>query len=198
MQPIGKNLPAMKPSQPSTAVSNSLQKPSAEQLAVARTSLKGLLKGRPDTNAENPQYLAEMVEVLSWLSPEEHGWLTHPRNGLQTVCKFLPTPADVHQFIRERRASLEAVRPAPTTYRKLDAVEKGPWDEETDYERKKRVVREKLGYNPDTSTQVKRAMSLPSDREISEIMANLKSPPAPPSEELKQQLRAKGYLKDQA
>jgi hypothetical protein len=93
---------------------------------MGREALKILLKGRPDSAIENPKYLAEMVEVLAWLSADELTQLVHPRTGLQTVCKFLPTPADVHGFFREIRArqadvqaKRDAVKPAHTSYRKL-------------------------------------------------------------------------------
>lgn len=152
-----------------------------------------MLKGRPDTNAENPQYLAEMVECLAWLTPEEQGWLTHPRSGLQTACKFLPTPADVHGFIRGKREQLEAVRPASTTYRRLNDEPKGPWDEETDYQRKKRVVRELLGYDPDLqgARAEKRVLTAPTDEDLRNL--RLKTPPAPPSRSLIAKLSAEGW-----
>lgn len=160
------------------------------QKRMAAESLETLLKARPENGKEDPDYILAMVESLSWLTPEEHEWLTHPREGLQTVCKFLPTPADVHEFLRARRARQEAVRPAPTTYRRL-AEESGPWDQETDFERKKRVVRECLGYNPDvTRTPSKRVLTAPTDEDLRNL--KLKTPPAPPSRYLVEQLKAEG------
>lgn len=193
MQHIAKNLPATNPSKQSTAVSNNLPKPNAEQLAVARDTLKNLLRGRPDTTAENPQYLAGMVECLAWLTPEEHAILAHPRTGLHTTLKFLPTPADVHAFLRERRERLDAVRPAPTHYRRLNDEPAGPWDEETDYERKRSVVREALGYNPDGNggNTVSRSLTEPSPEEIASL--RLKTPLAPATRQLKAKLEAEGW-----
>lgn len=156
-------------------------------------ALQILLKGRPDTNAENSKYLAEMVEVLAWLSPEELGWLTHPRTGLQTVLKFLPTPADVHTFIRETRARKDQFAPAPTAWRKIEEDPNAPWNQETDAERKRRVVEKVLGYNPECRVQ-KRTI------EPGEYTGKLelKTPAAPVSDGLKALLRAQGYthLKD--
>lgn len=158
---------------------------------MATNSLETLLRARPDTGKESPEYLAEMVKSLSWLTPEEHGWLTHPREGLHTTLKFLPTPADVHEFLREKRARLEAVKPAPTTYRRL-AEEAGPWDQETDFERKKRVVRECLGYNPDErGAPAKRNLVPPTEEEVRNL--KLKTPPAPPSRYLIEQLQRDGW-----
>lgn len=132
-----------------------------------------------------------MVQSLSWLTPEEHAWLTHPREGLHTVCKFLPTPADVHEFLREKRARLEAIRPAPTTYRRLTDNERGPWDDETDYERKKRVVRELLGYDPDRPDSPKRNLVPPTAEEVRNL--KLRTQPAPPSRYLVESLAAEGW-----
>lgn len=188
MQPAHKNLPATRPSQPSTAVSNSFDKPNSEQLAMARKTLASLMKGRPEANAENPKYLAEMVEVLAWTTPEEQSWLTHPRTGLHTTLKFLPTPADVHTFIRETRARKEQFAPAPTAYRKIEDDPDAPWNRETDAERKRRVVEKVLGYNPEGRTQ-KRGI------EPGECTGKLelKTPAAPVSDALKALLRAQGY-----
>jgi hypothetical protein len=96
------------------------------------------MKGRPETNIENPDYTAEMVEVLSHLTPDEHQALTEPRDGLQTVSRYLPTPADVHGFLRDRRARLDAIRPAATTYKKLQIDDpKAPWNLPVDPERQR-------------------------------------------------------------
>lgn len=158
---------------------------------MAAESLETLLKARPETGKEEPEYLAAMVQSLAWLTPEEHGWLTHPREGLQTVCKFLPTPADVHEFLRAKRSRLEAVQPAPTTYRRLEE-ETGPWEQETDFERKKRLVRELLGYDPNNrSAPAKRELTPPSDEELRNL--KLKTPPAPVSRFLIEALERDGW-----
>lgn len=140
---------------------------------MAAESLETLLKARPETGKEDPDYLAALVESLAWLTPEEHAWLTSPREGLHTVLKYLPTPADVHEFIREKRARLEAVKPAQTTYRRLNE-EHGPWDQETDYERKKRVVAELLGYNPDEVGKPAKARTLtpPTAEDLASLKTN--------------------------
>jgi hypothetical protein len=112
---------------------------------------------------------------------------------LHTVCKFLPTPADVHEFLRARREKATQFQPTPTHYKRLNE-EKGPWDQETDFERKARVVRELLGYNPSPAAKQldpKRELVPPS----AEDLANLKltTPPAAPSVHLIKLLREQGY-----
>lgn len=151
--------------------------------------LKRLLKGRPDTTAENPKYVAEMVECLAYLTDDELAAITEPRSGLHTVCRYLPTPADVHGFLRDAKARQEASRPAPTTWRKLEG-ESGPWDLETDYQRKRRVVRELLGYDPE-SKPGPRTLTRPTPADLSTL--ELQTPPAGPSAHLTQTLRQQGY-----
>lgn len=159
---------------------------------MAAETLESLLKTRPDTGREPPEYLAAMVQSLAWLTPEEHAWVTHPREGLHTVCKFLPTAADVHEFIRAKRERIEAARPAPTTYRRLTAEEPGPWDHETDYDRKRRVVRDCLGYNPDArGPATSRTFTPPTAEDMANL--RLKTPPAKPSPYLISTLHAQGW-----
>jgi hypothetical protein len=151
------------------------------------------MRGRPDYGKESPDYAVGFTESLSYLSDEELGWVTDPREGLGTVCKFLPTAADLHEFLRNKRAKMEAFKPAHTTYRRLNE-ETGPWDKETDYERKARVVRELLGYNPSPGAQqkeAKRELVPPTAEDLANL--KLKTPPAPPSKYLLAQLRADGW-----
>lgn len=156
-------------------------------------TLETLLKTRPDTGKEAPEYLAAMVQCLAWLTPEEHAWLTHPRDGLHTVCKFLPTAADVHEFLRSKRARVEQFQPAPTAWRKIEEDPDAPWNQETDAERKKRVVEELLGYNPDERGRpaAKRIFTPPSTEEVANL--NLKTPAAPPSASLISLLKQQGW-----
>lgn len=133
-----------------------------------------------------------MVESLAYLSDEEMAWLTHPRDGLHTVCKYLPTPADVHQFLRDRRAKAEQFQPAPTSWRKIIDDPDAPWNLEIGVERKRRVVAEKLGYDPDRAgADARRNAALQSDGDVSVV--NLKTPAALPSQDLLNLLRAQGY-----
>lgn len=154
--------------------------------------MSNLLKGRPDTERESPQYLAEMVEVLAHLTDEEISWLTHPREGLHTVCKYLPTPADVHEFIRKKRAKADQFKPAPTSWHKFTDDPAAPWNRETDYELKKRVVRESLGYDPNNrETPVKRVLTPPCAADFESL--TLKTPAAPPSRYLIELLERDGW-----
>ena len=151
-----------------------------------------LMRGRPDYGKESPDYAVGLTETLSYLTDEELAWITNPRDGLATVCKFLPTAADVHEFIRNKRAKLDEFKPAHTNYRRLND-EKGPWDAETDFERKKRVVMECLGYNPDDRGRPaeKRTFTAPDEATVRNL--KLKTPPAGPSPYLIALLQEQGW-----
>lgn len=164
---------------------------SPEQELAAAETLAAILKGRPETERESPAYVRDMVEVLSELSPEEHGWLRDTREGLATRCKFLPTPADVFELIRERKAKAEQFKPAHTNYRRLNDEPPGAWDLETDYERKRRVVRELLGYNPGEQSAPKRELTLPTEDEVRSM--KLKTPAAPITPQLRALLESQGW-----
>lgn len=180
-------------SQQSTGALTKSARPSGGKLREARQALAILLKGRLETDRENPKYLAEMVEVLSHLTDEELSWLTDPREGLQTVCKFLPNPADVHGFIREKRAKADQFRPAATSWHRIgDDDPAAPWNRETDYERKRRVVVEALGYDPARSqAPVKRNLVPPVAADVEAL--TIRTPPAPPSGYLIDLLRRDGW-----
>lgn len=162
----------------------------------AIATYRALMRGRPDYGKESPDYAVGITETLSYLTDEEMAWLLDPREGIKTFSqysKYLPQPNDIHEFLREKRARMEAVKPARTTYRRL-TDDPGPWDQETDYERKARVVRELLGYNPSPKAQElepKRVLTEATAEDLKNL--KLKTPAAPPSRYLIAQLKADGY-----
>jgi hypothetical protein len=123
--------------------------------------------------------MVSLMECLTWVTPQEMALLMDPRNGIATVCKYLPTPGDIHEFLKARDH-----KPAPTSYKKL-TEESGPWDQETDFERKKRVVLEALGYNPGERNAPKRDLVPPTAADLDGVIKGLKTSPAPASEELR-------------
>ena len=117
----------------------------------------------------------------------------HPVTGVAARCKFLPTFADIMAVLNEHRTKQEQFQPAHTQYKRL-AEETGPWDRETDYERKARVVRELLGYNPSPKAQKiesKGELVPPTDEDWANIKLTIL--PAPPSRYLIDQLEAEGW-----
>ena len=118
----------------------------------------------------------------------------HPLNGVTARSKFLPTFADISAVLVEHRNRQEQFAPVHTQYKRLDA-DSGPWDRETDYERKARVVRDLLGYNPSPKAQQtengKRELVPPTAEDMKNL--RLKTPSAPISRELMAQLEAEGW-----
>ena len=93
----------------------------------------------------------------------------------------------------DHRAKQEQFKPSHTPYKRLEP-ESGPWDQETDYERKARVVKELLGYNPSPKsqqTEAKRELVPPTPEELRNL--RLKTPAAPISRELLALLESEGW-----
>ncbi len=172
----------------------SLTKPNAAKMRLAISTLESILKGRVDRGMETPEWTVAITETLSYLTDEELAWIAHPRDGLATVCKYLPQPADIHEFLREKRAKAEQFKPAHTAYRKLNE-DHGPWEAETDFERKKRVVQELLGYDPMKVTKAPLRDLVGKD--IPKDASQLKTPAAPPSKYLLDVIEEQQRLKDE-
>ena len=189
MQPIKTSLPSV--NKPSQCLTPSQPKPTAEKVAKAAAAVKLILRGRAEINAENPDYIIGFTETLTHLTDEEMGWITDPREGLATRCKYLPTPADVFELIRERRAARDRINPH-TTWNKLEPIS-GPWDAETDFERKKHIVRELLGYDPgNRNDKPKRVFAKPTQTDFEALRSQAKVKAAPPSKHLVEWLAANG------
>lgn len=119
--------------------------------------------------------------------------MLHPLNGVAARTKFLPTFADIAACLQEHKNRQEQFKPAHTTYRRLSDDPPGPWDEETDWERKAKVVKELLGYNPMERT-VKagpRSFEPPTAEDMKNL--RLKTPQSGPTPQLLAQLEAEGW-----
>lgn len=160
---------------------------------TARKAAKKILGAYPDYGKAPPEYIVGFAEALSHLTADEVAIVMDPRHGVAARCQYLPTVADVHAAIRDRKAAMEQFKPAHTNYQRLTDNDTGPWDRETDFERKRRVVLECLGYNPDERgpTTAKRKLMPPNGDDVQNL--KLRTPAAPPSEFLIDQLRAEGW-----
>lgn len=152
-----------------------------------------MLSAFPDYGKAPPEYVVNLAESLSYLSDEELAIVLHPLNGVVARTKFLPTFADISAVLVEHRAKQDQFKPAHTTYRRLMDEEPGPWDDETDYERKARVVEELLGYNPLEHKRVAepRSFEPPTQDDLDGI--KLKTPQSGPTRELLAQLEREGW-----
>lgn len=171
----------------STQLTPSQTGPSPLQIDRARKAAKKILTSYPDYGKAPPEYGVNLTEFMSHLSEAEVAAVMDPKSGITTRTTFLPTIAEIQQLLKERD-----YRPAHTTYKRL-TEERGPWDEETDWERKARVVQELLGYNPmerKVNAQP-RSFEPPTEEDLKNL--KLKSPAGGPTRELLAQLEAEGW-----
>jgi hypothetical protein len=159
---------------------------------AGRKAAKKILSGFPDYGKAPPEYVVNLAESLSYLNDEELAVVLHPLNGVLARTKFLPTFADIAAVLQDHKNRQEQFKPAHTQYKRL-ADERGPWDEETDWERKARVVQDLLGYNPLERgvAASPRSFEPPSAEDMRNL--KLKSPADGPSRELIAQLEAEGW-----
>jgi hypothetical protein len=175
----------------STSSMPSLPKPTAAKMDTAGRVAKKILSAYPDYGKAPPEYIFNFAEALSYLTEAELAIVTSPRDGVASRCQFLPTIADIHALLREHREKAEQFKPAATAYHRLKP-EAGPWDQETDFERKQRVVREYLGYNPgDRDKPAKREFTPPTDADMANL--RLKTPPGPITPQLRALLKQQGW-----
>lgn len=172
----------------------SLTRQSVERMEAGKRAAKKIVSSFPDYGKAPPEYLVNLAESLSYLSDDELAVVLHPLSGVVARTKFLPTFADISAVLVEHRNRQEQFTPAPTQYKRLEA-EQGPWDRETDYERKARVVAELLGYNPSPQAQrmesAKRELVPPTAEDLRNL--KLKTPSGPISRELRAKLEADGW-----
>lgn len=125
---------------------------------------------------------------MAYLDAEDLAFLAHPLHGLASRCKYLPTIADVTEMLAERKARAEQFTIPKSHWNKFE------YDapEEIDYDRRRRVVRELLGYDPnDRGKPVKREMTPPSAEEVRNLQ--LKTPAAPATPQLMALLQSQGW-----
>jgi len=103
-----------------------------------------ILSAYPDYGKAPREYLLSVTEFIAYQIPEVQEALAHPLTGLASKCKYLPTIADIKQFIedRARRTNTRA-----TGYRYLKPGEEDQVDIPPGERRKAQVLAE-LGYDP--------------------------------------------------
>lgn len=158
---------------------------------LARTAAKRILSAYPDYGKAPPEYIINFAEALSYLTESEIEVVLDIRSGVVSRCQFLPTIADVHELLREHEKGQAQFARTDSGYTRF-GQDFGPWDDETDYERKRRVVREALGYNPGEKGRIeKRELVPPTAEDLKNL--KLKTPAAPASKYLIALLKADGW-----
>lgn len=153
-----------------------------------------ILSAYPDYGKAPDGYLLSVTEFIAYQIPEVQEALAHPLTGIAAKCKYLPTIADLKQFIEDRAKRLNT---RATGYRYFKRGEGDPLDI-PDADRRKAVVVDTLGYDPSKPRDEKRRPLEPAIRDaIAEdrySLSHLKTPSRPASPELKALLIEQGYL----
>lgn len=100
-----------------------------EALAEASRAAEVILRAYPQADARATEdFVAELTKLLASLSPEELGWVMDLREGVRARCKFLPTPADIMEVVREKAAARASVMASePKGYQR---IEPSAWTED--------------------------------------------------------------------
>lgn len=162
------------------------------EVSNATRTAEKILSAYPDYGKAPDEYLLSVAEFIAYQIPEVQEALAHPLTGIATKCKFLPTIADLREFIEGRAKRLNT---RATGYRYFRRGEDDPV-EISPAERRKAQVLAELGYDPSkprTRKPIEPAI-LDAIEEKRWSSADLKTPARPPSPELKALLIEQGYL----
>ena len=113
MEPISKSLKTtLQASGNNLSPTSNSRQSTQDSVKLAKTAIavERIFKGRPEIRTENDNYLAGLTETLKALTPQELEWVSDIRDGIQTRCKFLPTPADIFELIREKVAARDKIK----------------------------------------------------------------------------------------
>lgn len=165
-------------------------------MKTATAIAQKILSGYPDYGKAPREYLLSVSEFIAHQPPELQAAMAHPTTGVASKCRFLPTIADLRQFIDDRR-SMFSCTDGDSGYKRFR-----PGEDDTPrmepLERRKAAVIEALGYDPAKIRAPVRKPLEPGIRDAIEdgswSVSMLKSPPRPPSRELIQLLTEQGYF----
>ena len=156
-----------------------------------------ILKSYPDYGKAPPEYALAFTEALSYLSNEELAWVSHPHTGINTVCAYLPTVADIHKLIAQRRetANKSYRMPPPQGAHAYFEPEKETPQEvrQAEIERRKAHVMKVLGYDP--SRPRERVRPTPTEATAEDLEnLKLKTPPGLITPQLRALLAEQGWF----
>ena len=190
MDHIGKTAVSLTPSMSSMQLPT---KPSADRVDLARVVASRILKNYPDYGKASAEYTIAFAESLSYLTTEEMAMISNPIDGIHTASRYMPTAADVHEFLRKKREPLEKYKAFGKPRNPLPP-DPDPEPDAAERERRKAFVintRKGTGFDvPEPA--VKRDLVPPTAADLANL--KLKTPPAPASEELKRLLWTQGYF----
>jgi hypothetical protein len=187
----------------------SLPKPPAERLPMAAKIVEKIIESYPYTEKVEEGYLSAMTEFIAGLSNEEIEAIMDPREGVVANCEFLPKIADLRKISgkahalkvmqeEQARAQEAAARAFQQTIRPHTSWKKieDPEIEVPPLERRKQVVAEVLGYDPQDARSRRRAEPPAfATVKIEDLKSSddLKTPPRPISPEMRRFLIEQGW-----
>lgn len=153
------------------------------KLAIA--AAEKLLTSYPDYGKSTDTYIAAICEAIAELPDDIVAAVLDLRTGIRARCAFLPTIADIMKFAEEYTARRDQFKPLPRAgiYTLLNApAERDPTPEER--ERALAHWEEVRTEMQPPDNRLKMPPNLSDDEALCWLAKNLKTPPAPPSQEL--------------
>jgi hypothetical protein len=166
-------------------------KPNAGKIEKSAAVTKKLLSSFPDYGKEPVEYTVTIAEALSYLSESDLALIADPVRGLATKHTYLPTVGDIHKFLAAERERVNQFKPAHTAYRRFGNAA-GDRLSEVEVDRRKRLVRELLGYDPQKFNARNRPVFETIGIDAFHDAGSLKTPPRRASPELIELLTQQG------
>jgi len=137
------------------------------RLKEANEAANKVFKACVDFDKSTPELLAAVSEYLATLEPTMLRRVTTLKEGILLKTKFLPTVADFHALVKELEAKDTQFKPH-THYKVLESYDV----EQPPLERRKQVVMDALGYNPQDrkSKPMEAEYAMPLDPKIVEAV----------------------------
>lgn len=142
----------------------------------------------PDYGKATAEYVIAIADAISWMTDAEIDALMDPRDGyVANADGYLPSVGKLHEFLRNKQAKADQFKSHPTSgYKRL--MDETPDPRPPTLEERKAVVLRELGYDPQQRTSPKRDLVPPTSADLDGVVKGLKTPAAPPSDELKRMI----------
>lgn len=89
---------------------------------MGRKAAKKILGSYPDYGKAPPEYVVNLAEYLSFLTPDELGVVMHPKTGITSRTSYLPTNAEIQALLREHEEKQRQFKPSNSGYQRFASV----------------------------------------------------------------------------
>lgn len=162
-----------------------------KKVLEATAAMEKLLISYPDYGKAPKPYLLSIAEILSQLSDDVVKAALDLKTGVRSKCAYLPTVADIVKFAEEYIAARDQFKPPPRAgiHKLLEpSTEREPTAAER--QRAKEHWQEVRREMTPKDTRLVMPPSLNEEETTDWLSKHLKTPPAPPSRELVELVRA--------